>query len=835
MGKTLRTLFLAGSAAVVTLALTAGVAWSQPSWDTNSARHLTRAKLWTSFRANGSQGAKHWNWQGTNDASAAMQYPGSDISSRGLEFPEYWGQLGGWTPAMQRQNSSSRGEGIWIITNPPGSTAPEWSISGHRVTSSDIVAMRIDPSTDPTLADLGVDSKAPRISAGLVNETSVIPSGTSKSNWWPGQTVEPEFDQPIEIHNHTWFKYMSENVGRDNAAEEIILSRWTTGNGITVTRKGFAWGHPDFDDFVITEVVFENSGDTNGDGAPNAGFPIQLTNTYFGFSASYKMSEAEIVLGHHNRYYGDWDNNRRDDWWRYTESPNYLTAGDEFGQAWSSGKPSLVGRDFIYQLDGDGLGIPIDDTGGPYRSSFTNLSCGTSQVIQGQLEDELLSYHVMGYGPLDIDPADGYTNDAGTYKAPRQGVASQPFSGLRHESAFAGWASRGWSDALYTEKFFRPSDPSEVYIQGEGVQGVSNETLHNLASYESYMFFGPYDLAPGEQAKVVMSYVGATAVENDIYAFARSGSADLAAAQDALKTDGVTNLEKHLDAAQWIYDHGYDVPDQPPDVFSLVETNTAGGVDISWSGTVEAAVHSDFGVADVAGYRVYRSNGAWKGHLGPWNLVATIPKGTEPNSPAFGVAYNAGANTYVMSDLTAQAGFAYWYSVRVYAEGHGDWTGDVVANAEQGTFANLPSDAQNNLGNGLESSSGSPESKTLREFRPLLPGNTAADNLDLPVRVVPNPFKLDQVHAYGRTRNIRFTNIPRRSRISIFSISGDLITEIVHDDPTTTPPGIDNPAEVTWTQGSRSGLGVISPGMYFFVVESLEGNKSQEGTFMIVR
>jgi hypothetical protein len=833
MGKTLKSIFLTGTAVVMAVGLTAGASWAG-SWPTNTARHLTRARVWTSFRSNGSQGAKHWNWQSNNDASAAMQYPGTDISSRGLEFPEYWGNLGGWTPAMQRQDSSSRGEGVWIVTQTPASETPKWSLSGHRITTSDIVAMVFDPSGDPSLSDLGTDSKAPRVVAGLVNNPSVIPSGTSMSNWWPGQTIIPEFEQPIEIHNHDWFKYMGEVGGqRDNVGEEIIISKWTTGNGITVVRKAFAWGSSDFDDFIVQEYVFENTGDTNGDGAADAGFPIQLTGTYLGFTASYKMSEAEIVLGHHNRYYGDWDCNRRDDWWRFTDSNNYLTAGIDFGAGWSAGKPSLVGRSFIYQFDGDGLGIPIDDTGGPYRSAFTNLSCGTSQVIQGQLEDELLSYHVMGYGPLDIDPNDGFTGDNEVYLDSRLGVESQPWTALRFESAFMGWGARGWGDAQMTEEFFRPTDPGETYDSNINTQSVSNEDLHRFSSFESLQMFGPYDMAPGDKVKIVMTYVAATGVEDGIYEWVRTGSEDLANAQSELQSNGVDNLEKHLNAAQWVYDHGYDIPDQPPDVFALVETNASGGVDIQWSDQAEAAVHSDYGVADLAGYRVFRSNGAWKGQLGPWNLVATIPKGTEPSGPAFAVSRSG--SVYTLSDLTAQAGFAYWYSVRTYAEGHPDWTGDVAANAEQGTFANLPNDAANNLGAGLESSSAGPEHRTLREFRPLLPGNTAADNLDLAVRVVPNPFKLDQVHAYGRTKNIRFTNIPRRSKISIFSISGDLITEIIHDDPTTTPPGVDNPAEVTWTQGSRSGLGVIAPGMYFYVVESLDNSKSVDGTFMIVR
>jgi hypothetical protein len=292
---------------------------------------MTRAKLWTSFRSNGSMGAKHWNWQDNNEQSAGHQYPGSDIASGSVDFPEYWGNLGGWTPAMQRQNAFSRGEGVWIVTNPPGSTGPKWSLSGHRLTTPDIVPIIGDPSDDPTLADLGNQDLAPIVSGGLVAETSVTPSGRNKSNWWPGNTTPPENDQPWEIHNYNWGEYMQEIVGRDNAAEEIIYSKWTTENGITATRKAFAWGHPGFDDFIIIEVVFENTGDTDGDGAADAGYPVQLNNTYLGFTASCKTSEAEIVLGHHNRFYGDWDNSRRDDWWRWTESPNYLTAGVDHG------------------------------------------------------------------------------------------------------------------------------------------------------------------------------------------------------------------------------------------------------------------------------------------------------------------------------------------------------------------------------------------------------------------------------------------------------------------------------------------------------------------------
>ena len=823
--------FAGVAAAGLAVGLWVSAAWGQAAWPNNDARHMTRPQLWTSFRSNGSQGPKHWNWQSDNEQSAGLQYPGSDIASGGMDFPEYWGNLGGWTPAMQRQNATSRGEGVWIITKLPGEPH-KFSLSGHRVASPDIAIMQFDPSQDDALKDLGNPSKAPRVSSGRVLETSVIPSGVEMSNWWPGQVTEPENNQPIEIHNYDWFRYMGQIAGRDNAAEEIIVSKWTTGNGVTGTRKAYGWGHPQFDDFFIVEYVFENTGDTNGDGAPDAGYPVTLNDTYFAFPASFKVSEATSVLGHHNRYYGDWGSETYDDWWRWTEAPNYLAPGAAPG--WTAGRPSLVGKKMIYQFDGDTPSIPIDDTGGPFRSSFVNLNCAPGMVV-GQLEDELLSYQFMGYAPLDIDPSDGFTGDPEmNYVAPRTGVAGQPYNVWRHESTFSGWASRTWSDAQMADEFLKPLNPLESYDTNEIIQSVCNEDM-TQASFESGMMFGPYDLKPGDKAKIVLAFVGATAVQDDIWEWARTGAEDLAGTQQQLKDNGAAMLEEHLSRAQWVYDHGYDVPDQPPDVYPWVRVNTQGSADISWSDKAEQATHPDYTDAeakDVAGYRVYRSNKGWKGHMGPWVLLADIPKGQDKQSPDYVSVYQGGV--YTFTDLTAQAGFAYWYMVRTYAAPHSAWTGDVALNAQQGTFDNLPAGVRSALSTGLESAL-SPESKTMLELRPVLPGNAAADNLSLPVRAVPNPFKLDQVHAYGQTNNIRFTNIPRRARVSIFSISGDLITEIIHDDPTTSPAGVNNPSEVTWTQGSRSGLGVISPGMYFFVVENIETGNKAEGTFMIVR
>ena len=57
----------------------------------------------------------------------------------------------------------------------------------------------------------------------------------------------------------------------DHFPESIIVSKWTTRNGITVTKKAYVWSYPDYDDFEILEYTFENTGDSDGDGAADLG------------------------------------------------------------------------------------------------------------------------------------------------------------------------------------------------------------------------------------------------------------------------------------------------------------------------------------------------------------------------------------------------------------------------------------------------------------------------------------------------------------------------------------------------------------------------------------
>ena len=112
---------------------------------------------------------------------------------------------------------------------------------------------------------------------------------------------------------------------------------------------------------------------------------------------------------------------------------------------------------------------------------------------------------------------------------------------------------------------------------------------------------------------------------------------------------GEEAMLRHLDHAQFVYNAGFDVPDSPPDVEFFQTSNAQAKIVLEWPNTADQAIHPDYGMADVAGYRVYRS--IWQ-ETGPWILKADIPKGSDSGGK------------YSWVDEESLAGFSFGYSVR---------------------------------------------------------------------------------------------------------------------------------------------------------------------------
>lgn len=739
-------------------------------------RHLTRGKLWATFRNTGTQGLRDDSRLG---ADAGLMYPGWGIGER--DFTEYWiiGQ------DNDHRYHTSQAEGFWIFSKDGGVSAV--SSSNPRYNSDDIAEATYDPASGPE-RDLGIETRSPL-------------TGNNTANYWPGAPALGT-DEPIEIHNYDYGRY----IANDNEAEEIVISKWTTKRGLTITRKARAWSYADYDDFIILEMIIENTGDINGDGVPDEGLPVQLNDVYFSFVnnvapswAGHRWQQATVPWAYSDVVI-------LDDWYKYSEAPNF------------DGLNTLRGKKISYIYDGDLLSSAGDDTGQPFDAA----NAQSAYINRGQLiNGELLGFQYVGLAPLDYDPTDGFTNDTETYVAPKN--MDQP--------AFVNW----WE--IFGRFDFNTPDIStqaedQLYNEFTGQGNVpavqDNPTRTNRVTFSHT--YGPYDLAPGEKAKVVVAWVAGSGAEfagpggtpMDVYEWARQGNQNQVA-------DGERALALHLERAQFAYDNNYDLPDPPPDVAVFIDSDANGNNALTWSDRAQRALDPDYTgseAQDVTGYRVYRTQ---NNHLGPWELIADIPVGgalpanTEyaPNTPwtSPSLSYNDGG-TYTYRDVNSVPGFGYWYAVRTYDSGHSNWNG---------TGQSIPS---------LESGHSAPEQRMNVSRSPIVIATPEKDALSEQVRVVPNPFRDDPADADHRyppaSNNIRFVNVPRQAKISIFSVSGDLISVINHPQRSTDP----DRGEATWDQRTRTFSGRVAAGRYYYVVESLvagETGKKQTGMFMIIK
>ena len=110
---------------------------------------------------------------------------------------------------------------------------------------------------------------------------------------------------------------------------------------------------------------------------------------------------------------------------------------------------------------------------------------------------------------------------------------------------------------------------------------------------------------------------------------------------------------------------------------------------------------------------------------------------------------------------------------------------------------------------------------------------TAKNELDL-IKVVPNPYvvthdgesRLLSTQTSGRgEREIRFTHIPPGSKISIFTVRGELIRTLRHDDLYV--------GDVYWNLRTEENLDVAY-GVYIFVAETPDAG-SKIGKFALIK
>ena len=269
-------------------------------------------------------------------------------------------------------------------------------------------------------------------------------------------------------------------------------------------------------------------------------------------------------------------------------------------------------------------------------------------------------------------------------------------------------------------------------------------------------------------------------------------------------------------------------PPPSPNMEVIVES---GKVTIYWQDGAESFLDPISQEADFEGYRIYGARKTANDDLGEFSLL--LETDLKNN-----IGYNTGFSTIQITDQFGEAdsvlindtyynykfenanikdGWLNYYAVTAYDQGDPD--------------ANLES---------LESSIYSN-----RIY--IYPGEPAVDDNDWTgeLSVYPNPFKGQALwDGYGsRSKMIWFRNLPNEAEIRIFSLAGDLVNIIQHDqsykgadigniDAQKTP--LMSGGEHAWDLITMHDQATAS-GLYLFTVENKITGQIKEGKFLIIK
>jgi len=423
--------------------------------------------------------------------------------------------------------------------------------------------------------------------------------------------------------------------------------------------------------------------------------------------------------------------------------------------------------------DGDNNKLAnVDDTGDPDQNSgFNEQTPGHGRFLSHQ-------YFGMGFLHVDKSPTDP-TNDL-----------SQPFSTVWRPGDVRFVDQGEAYNFFYTGK--KMKSPQEMGFT------EPNDPV-NVARPNPYISVGPYEMPYNSDIRFVMLTAVGGLSHDKCASYGRQwwekrqgGQGITDAEKNAIVATGKDSLLKVFSKATKRYfrnlEQGrdpYDVPDPPP-APDLSITSGEKCVVLEWS-DVSNETDFDTKVKDFSGYKVYRALGR--------------------NDTTFALVWQCGGKTGIpitttYKDTSVQRGFAYYYYVTAYDDGTQNWEQPGVS-LESGKYWNM-----------------------MQRNQPVHPYLTKTPVADLnSIKVVPNPYHDLSINNNwpGEPNKIMFINIPPKCTIKIYTMSGDLVKTLHHQDGTSEEP---------WNQVTEYNQ-LIYTGVYLYVIESDIGSKV--GKFVIVR
>ncbi|BFN38124.1 hypothetical protein [Fidelibacter multiformis] len=401
--------------------------------------------------------------------------------------------------------------------------------------------------------------------------------------------------------------------------------------------------------------------------------------------------------------------------------------------------------------------------------------------------------------------ADGGPNRQGEYLAPAYAgiqflYVSPDSSGEANRIHNYAWASSHptQSSHPFTNKGTVEEDYAVLKNPANATDAITSlgDERWGNAKIWTMVSLGPWDIAPGDSIRfTIAEVIGSVPYEEAVDPNATTS--DIARGRQILMDNA--------DAAQANFDAGLNIPMPPaaPDAFELdyLGEDAIGAV-LSWDHTGEMLPDADYTgdeAYDLAGYRVYRSNYL---PIGPWILIADIPKGDPETFDSF-------EQKYSFIDTSVVNGEAYYYAVTAYDTGHAVWPPDPAL------YPNgVPP---------LETSKYINRTET-----PFRAGYGASEDLEN-VLVVPNPFILSSgLTQTADSDNIQFRNIPSPCTIRIYTVRGDLVKTIEHTESI---------GSAVWDQVSEYGQFVESGVFIYHITSHAPDSRGKVtiGKFSIIR
>jgi len=576
--------------------------------------------------------------------------------------------------------------------------------------------------------------------------------------------------------------------------EEWTEATWDTDTGITVTRRSYVWGFPGYEDFIIYDYTFRNTGrmvsNLSGAVVPNVeAFQQTLQGVMFAFHSGISVS-TKSQINFHSDLLG-------------------IAAG-------AFGWQREAYHDF-YRLSPDRtLAYSYNFNGGAEPTPFDPYPIKEGEAWRLRFGDELQSPAAFGWLALHADDAVGDTRPG------------DPAPEVLRIDSHKGGTFQGRD--LDLERFNMSTQGEDGFYQFMTTPALQEGLGNNGNRLNFYTFsYGPYTMAPGDSVRIIVAQIAGVMDYADVIAGDPAGTFP-----DSTIAAIERNAERARNAVAWGMGAtvagvplGADVPEPPPapdaDAVNASEGTTRAAIAVTWDTVAETAMTTDGsggvfynGAEDLDGYRIYRSvDFQYVSDTAPpalrgqdWMLLVDIPRAQAMQY------FDTELGRYRYVDETAEFGRRYGYYVAAYDSDPGPWT-----SANGTVVTGLP-----------ELVSGS--------YNRTAPASAVAGPVtSFDVYAVPNPYVFgDPERSFfdgvQPTYRVEFRNLPARATIRIYTVAGDLIRTVAHGpDETGNLFGT-----AVWDQKSDSGL-LVAPGLYFFHVSSdTEGVSGRlTGRLMIIR